>query len=744
MSDLESSTPPVVSVGRHLMANLVFWPQYSGLFTITHAAPGLHWNLDGAPSRMADVFVTLLKAYRRHGFQIRTGLNPLYFGDPDAAFTRLFRDNGTPVNVGGGIALQEIHFLECLFETGLQPKNILIIGNAFGWSATALALLLPDATVVAMDAGLEGEAARVGADLTQTIAAEERVDVRVVEAFTPHDVARVVAAQFGATARVDFTLIDGLHTNEQLLRDFSAVASRATPDCVFALHDVLSWHMLDAFHRLDAGPGRERRILTRCPSGMGLVFPRTTEPSTREVIDAFCDDTVDLTAFHHAMGASPEDPGPTLVDRLAPCWRSRRVAMAGMYESEGEADLGEQQIALALHEGAGDAKALSQIATCLIELGRWQDAEVALRAVPDLAPTWEVPLHQLGCVMREMGRLDEARGHLEKAATLRPGWAPPVFDLGLVMRALERDAESVPYFERASRLDPTWAVPVLELGLVIQRLDGDAAAAEHVERASQLDPAWAQPLCELGAIKFHLGDDAAAIGYLERCLALDPAIAAAHHLLGLAVGRHVGPLAALPALERAVALEPRCAFSHFDLGLVRRSLHDYRAALQHLTHATTLAPDWAPGWIEAALSATHVRQWSQAAALLAKAAELGPTDPGLWNDIAVSSAQAGDWADALAAFRHVRRLVPESRSPEKDIAICLRELDRFAESEEVLLREVEAQPDWAGAYFELGRTCEARQAWARAEWAFERAIKLRPGWQQARDALDNLHQRKAA
>ena len=693
---------------------------------------------------MADVFVTLLKAYRRHGFQIRTGLNPLYFGDPDAAFTRLFRDNGTPVNVGGGIAPQEIHFLECLFETGLRPRNILIIGNAFGWSATALGLLLPDATVVAMDAGLEGEAARVGADLTQTIAAEEGVDVRVVEAFSPQDVSRVVAAEFGATARVDFTLIDGLHTNEQLLRDFAAVASRATPDCVFALHDVLSWHMLDAFHHLDEGPGRERRILTRCPSGMGLVFPATIKSSTREVIDAFCDDTVDVAAFHHSVGASSEDPGPTLVDRLAPCWRSRRVAMAGMYEMDGETDLAEKEIALALHEGVGDAKTLSQIAACLIEQGRWQDAEVALRGVAELAPTWEVPRHQLGCVMREMGRLDEARLHLAKAATLRPGWAAPVFDLGVVTQTLEGAAEAAPYFERASRLDPAWAVPVLELGLVIQKLDGDAAAAEHFERARQLDPAWVQPLCQLGAIQFRLGDDAAAIGYFERCLGLDPSTAAAHHLLGLAVGRHVGPLAALPALERAVALEPQCAFSHFDLGLVWRSLSDYQAALRHVTHATTLAPDWAPGWIEAALCATHVRQWSQAAAFLARAAELGPTDPGLWNDIGVSCAQAGDWSDALMAFRHVRRLVPQSRSPEKDIAICLRELDQLAESEDVLLREVEAQPNWAGAHFELGRTCEARRAWARAERAFERAIELRPGWQQPRDALDNLHQRRAA
>ena len=226
---------------------------------------------------MADVFVALLKVYRRHGFRIRTGLNPLYFGDSDAAFTRLFRDDGTPVSVGAGLAPQEIHFLECLFEGGFRPKNILIIGNAFGWSTNALALLSPDATVVAMDAGSEGKETRVGADLTRTIAAVDDLNVRVVEALSPRDVARVVAAEFG-DGRVDFVLIDGLHTNEQLLRDFEAVAPHASADCVFVLHDVLNWHMLEAFHALDVGSDRERCILDTVSVRHGHRLSRSDRP----------------------------------------------------------------------------------------------------------------------------------------------------------------------------------------------------------------------------------------------------------------------------------------------------------------------------------------------------------------------------------------------------------------------------------------------------------------------------------
>ena len=510
--------------------------------------------------------------------------------------------------------------------------------------------------------------------------------------------------------RVDFVLIDGLHTNEQLLRDFEAVAPHASADCVFVLHDVLNWHMLEAFHALDVGSDRERCILTRCPSGMGIVFPAAIDPSTREVIDAYCDETVDLPAFHDALGARPESPGPRLVGRLARGWRIRRVAMAKMYEMEGRADLAEEQIARALDEGARDAETQYCVAAHHIDRERWQDAETPLKRARELAPNWEVPPQQLGRIMREMGRDEEARGYLEEASRLRPEWAVAVFDLGLV----------------------------------VQTLEGDAAATVHFEQAHRLDPTWAPPLCELGGGRFRRGEDTAAIEYLEQCVALAPELAPAHHLLGLAKGRRDGPRAGVAGLERAVALDPACAFTRFDLGLVKRELHDHHLALQHLKRATTLELDWPPAWIEAAVCAAHLGQWNCAAKLLTRAAELGPTDPVLWSEIALSCRQAGDWAEGLNAFQHIRSLVPESRAAGKEIAICLRELGRPAESKAVLMEEIEARPEWAGAQFELGLTCEALQAWEQAERAFERAIELQPSWQQPRDALDGLCQRKAA
>lgn len=155
-----------------------------------------------APGR---TLIRLLHAYQRHGYRIRTGLNPCYLDNPDAAFPRLLGADGEPVEVGAGLAPQELYFLECLLAAGVQPRRVLVIGNALGGD------------------------------------------------------------------RIDLVLVDGLHTSEQLVRDVEGVRPHASEACVFLLHDVLSWHMLDGYLGLPLQPDEERRILTRCPSGSGLI-----------------------------------------------------------------------------------------------------------------------------------------------------------------------------------------------------------------------------------------------------------------------------------------------------------------------------------------------------------------------------------------------------------------------------------------------------------------------------------------
>src|SRR5215471_15565442 len=96
----------------------------------------------------------LFRFYAEHNCLPLVGLSPTKFGSfPLATYTWLMKDNQN-FTQGLGISMQEVYFLECLFAV-FHPTNVFAIGNSFGWSTLALALLNPQAKVVAIDAGYD-------------------------------------------------------------------------------------------------------------------------------------------------------------------------------------------------------------------------------------------------------------------------------------------------------------------------------------------------------------------------------------------------------------------------------------------------------------------------------------------------------------------------------------------------------------------------------------------------------------
>jgi predicted O-methyltransferase YrrM len=241
----------------------------------------------------------LLSLYAEHGLQIRTGLNPYHFGGyRDAPFTAVYRD-GKILSTGGGIALQEVYFFECLFAN-YHPPSILVIGNAFGWSTLLLSLLNPGSRVVALDAGIEGEDTDFGIELTNRIARAKGMGLEVVKGFSPRDVEPVVSGRLGG--RVDFVFVDGLHTEPQQELDYRAAARHRSPDGVLVFHDVVNFGMLAGFHRLAGQSGLNARILYRTPSGMGILYPDSLKIRIQQCLDAFTEAPDTIAALRKQTG----------------------------------------------------------------------------------------------------------------------------------------------------------------------------------------------------------------------------------------------------------------------------------------------------------------------------------------------------------------------------------------------------------------------------------------------------------
>jgi predicted O-methyltransferase YrrM len=225
--------------------------------------------------------------YEKYGYKIRTGLYPWHFNSKRfwvLPFTRLFKD-GAYLDTGGGISMQEIFFLEQLFND-YHPSNIFIVGNAFGFSTILISLLNSSSRVVAIDAGIEGYNNDDGIILTNQIARENKLNCEVVKGYSPQDVGHIV--QNGFNGKIDFAFIDGLHTNDQMYADFEECYRYANPDCIYLLHDVLNYNLKAGFEKIKTEKTElSYRILWRTPSGMAVCYPPSLPCNQRKIIESF-------------------------------------------------------------------------------------------------------------------------------------------------------------------------------------------------------------------------------------------------------------------------------------------------------------------------------------------------------------------------------------------------------------------------------------------------------------------------
>lgn len=226
----------------------------------------------------------LMQLYGKRGYEVATGLFPPAFGGfRETAFTWLLH-KGRPTTGNLGIALQEIYFLECLLAEW-RPQRIFVVGNSFGWSTLALALICPQARVVALDACLTPDT-KAGLVLTNLIAAEERLNAIAVRGVSPQDVENTVATRLEGA--VDLVLVDGHHTNDAVVADFRAVRPLLADPCLLLFHDVQAFNLFNGIKSVVEESGLVGQLLLGTPSGMvALADPLRLPPGVGEALEAF-------------------------------------------------------------------------------------------------------------------------------------------------------------------------------------------------------------------------------------------------------------------------------------------------------------------------------------------------------------------------------------------------------------------------------------------------------------------------
>lgn len=216
-----------------------------------------------------STYARLCGLYRRAGFRIVAGIPREFSRSRATEFAWLFRQ-GRPLTYHLGVSPLEVYFFESLFQL-LHPSRILVIGNSFGWSSYALAMLNPDARVLTIEVG-EESFTDMWIELSNEIANREGLAARAVKGRSPDDLEKIMAQE--DFAEVDFALIDGGHSPSHIRADFEGMFPHASVDAVFVFHDVVAYNLWDEFYRLAGQYELIGKLLLGTTSGIGLLLPK--------------------------------------------------------------------------------------------------------------------------------------------------------------------------------------------------------------------------------------------------------------------------------------------------------------------------------------------------------------------------------------------------------------------------------------------------------------------------------------
>jgi predicted O-methyltransferase YrrM len=223
---------------------------------------------------------TMALLHKHTGVEVVSGLSPTFFQNNFVVPFTCYARDGESVTQELGISIWELMMLE-RFCRLIRPRSILIVGNGFGWSTIALALMNPDAQVVAIEP-------HVAIEQTNRIAFLERLRCIVVQGVSPEDNDRIVRAYCPVVP--DFVLIDGLHTSEQIVRDFDSLLGLCGRQAIYFFHDVVLHRMFDGMETISSTArkhGMTTDILMATSSGMAVTYADDAADDIKDVVRIF-------------------------------------------------------------------------------------------------------------------------------------------------------------------------------------------------------------------------------------------------------------------------------------------------------------------------------------------------------------------------------------------------------------------------------------------------------------------------
>lgn len=265
-----------------------------------------------------------------------------------------------------------------------------------------------------------------------------------------------------------------------------------------------------------------------------------------------------------------------------------------------------------------------------MKAGRFDRAEVALRAVLKEAPTDVAAQHDLGVALAKQVKLDEAIASFEKVIKLNPHATDARRNLGVALaqrgrrhdaaaafqklvdvtpnsaqcrhewasalKAIGKLTDAAAQYREAILLKEDWAEAHHDLGLTLADLKRPSEAEEHYRQAIKLKPDFPEALNNLGILLEGLGRLGEAEAVYRQALTIKPNAADVHNNLGVALAAQRRYEEAVLSYRESLRLTPDSALALNNLGNSLRALGQIDEAVRSLRQAIRLRPDYAEAY----------------------------------------------------------------------------------------------------------------------------------------------------
>ena len=383
-----------------------------------------------------------------------------------------------------------------------------------------------------------------------------------------------------------------------------------------------------------------------------------------------------------------------------------------------------------------DFEGLSLLGAVDRGLGKYAEAESALRQALALDANDYDVRYNLGFVLAKLGKPREALVQLQKALDLNPASTEARFQLAAVLRGLGQEQEArdqLAVFQQTKQQsvqENVAGTKVNEANEFLRAREYQRAADLYRESLAE-DPGNARTWYNLSLALDALGKVEEEREALEKAVSLDASIAAPHNQLGV-LNLEAGRLPdAEKELKTAIALDPSDAEAQTNLGTLYRQQGKNQEAEKLFRQAVENDRQYAPAFINLGLTLASESRFPEAEPPLRRALEIQENNAEALTALAMVLTRMNRSDEGTVLFRKVLALDPKSSSAHLNLGIALADLYDLEGAVAEFSEAARLNPDSAPAHCNKGRALLDLRRDGEAKPELEIAARIDPQYPEA-------------